>query len=242
LFAAWGLGAAALRIERHERPNWTAQYDRHLTGYNHEGEPPEAAIMETPWGTRERITIPLPPLPAAFNREQIPEQIQPRFGRWTIKRVNTMNPLEAHPWETLPNAATRTAEGMRSMLEEWISNPRSRGPKPFKWRNWYAAAERTWTEQAGAILGRRYIGQLGAALWENIEKPPDRFPDITHPEHIAHQLVRDHAQALRTARQSLSTACTPDERRAYLARMPESIRHHLEEICREQDEMLSWLH
>jgi hypothetical protein len=240
LFAAWGLGAAALRIERHERPNWTAQYDRHLTGYNHEGQPPESAHLETPWGTRERIEIPLPPLPQSFNREQIPEQIEPKFGRWTVRRVNARNPLDAHPWQTLPHAAARTAEGMKTSLEAWLENPRSRGPRPFRWRNWYATAERTWTEQAGTIFGRRYIGQLGAALWENIEKPPDRFPDASHPEHIMHQLVRDHAQALRMARRGMLTACTPDARRAYLARMPDFIRIHLEEICQEQDAAAPW--
>lgn len=240
LFAAWGLGAAALRIERHERPNWTAQYDRHLTGYSHAGEQPESAHLETPWGHQERITIPLPPLPQAFNRDQIPDQIEPKGGRWTVRHVNARNPLEAHPWRDLPHAAARSAEGMRTMLEAWLENPKVRGPRPFKWRRWYAGAERTWTQDATTILGERYTGQLGAALWERIEKPPDRFPDATHPEHIAHQMISAHAQALRHARAGLHKACTPEERRAYLARMPEIIRHHLEEICQESDALAPW--
>ena len=242
LFGAWGLGAAALRIERKERPNWTAQWDRNLTGYSHQGQAPGNATLETPWGTRERIEIPRPPLPAAFSREEIPDQAEPKGTTWTVRRIHVSNPLQTHPWQRLPQNSGRTAAEMKQALDAWIENPRSRGPRPFRWRRWYAAALKEWTPEAAVILGEQIrTPHLGATLWSRIQAPEERYPHPTHPEHIAHQLVAAHAQALRQARRGLREACTTDERRAYLAKMPESIRHHLEEICREEAEC-HWLY
>jgi len=241
LFGAWGLGAAALRIERTERPRWTGQYDRHLTGYTHEGKPPESATLETPWGTREQISIPLPSLPAAFSRDEVPDQAEAKGTRWTVRRIQVANPLHTHPWHKLPSSNARTAAGMKSAIELWLNNPGSRGPRPFMWRPWYAAAAKTWTDDAAIMLGeQRTTPHLGATLWSRVQAPPASYPPIDHPEHIAHQLISAHAAALRTARRGLHNACTPGERTAYLARMPETIRIHLEEICREQDQIQPW--
>jgi len=235
LFGAWGVGAAALRIERHERPRWTAAWDRHLTGYHHEGLPPETATLETPWGTREAIEIPIPPLPSAFRREDVPEQAEPKGGPWTVRRVYAANPLTVHPWEDIPRPKGRTAISMKTAFEDWIENPASRGPVPFRWRPWYAAARKEWTDDATVILGERGTTQgLGAALWSRVEAPDERYPDPSHPEHIAHQLLAAHAQAIRSARRGLVSACTPLARGAYLARLPDSIRKHLEETCQYQ--------
>lgn len=241
LFGAWGLGAAALRIERTERPRWTNQYDRHLTGYRSEGEAPESATLETPWGTREQISIPLPSLPAAFSRDEVPDQAEPKGTRWTVRKVRAANPLHTHPWHKLPSSNARTAAGMKSALEQWINNPRSRGPRPFRWRPWYAAATKTWTDEAATLLGeQRITTHLGATLWSRVQAPPASYPAFDHPEHIAHQMISARSEALRAARRGLHNACTPLDRVAYLARMPESIRVHLEEICREQDEIRPW--
>lgn len=240
LFGAWGLGAAALRIERAERPNWTAQYDRHISGYSHNGTTPERAELHTPWGTREPITIPLPSLPSAFDREEIPDQIEPKGGKWTVRNVRVSNPLGIHPWQRIPTAM-RSARGMESALEAWIQNPRSRGPKPFRWRSWYAEAAKEWTGEAGVLLGERTIApNLGAALWSRVQAPGDRFPDPGHPEHFARQMIASHAQALREGRRGLHGCCTDGERIAYLARMPEQIRIHLEDICRENQQVRGW--
>lgn len=242
LFGAWGLGAAAMRIERTERPNWTAQYDRHLSGYSHEGQPPERAELETPWGTRERIEIPLPSLPAAFSRDEIPDQLEPKGTAWTVRRVHVGNPLKAHPWHKIPQAM-KTAKGMQTALESWLENPSSRGPKPFRWRGWYADARKEWTPAAGALMGeQRQTTHLGATLWTRIQAPEERFPDPSNPEHFARQMISARYQALRTARRGLHNACTDGERVAYLARMPEDIRIHLEEICREKQQVQPWHH
>lgn len=238
LFGAWGLGAAALRIERTERPRWTSQYDRHLTGYTSEGQHPESATLETAWGTRERIEIPAPSLPAAFSRDEVPDNAEPKGTRWTVRRIAAANPLEVHPWQKLPAAAARTAAGMRSALEQWLNNPRSRGPRPFRWRPWYADAPKTWTDEAATLLGQHTTTpHLGALLWTRVQAPPQSYPAIDHPEHIAHQMISAHAAALRTARRGLHNACTPAERIAYLARMPAIVRYHLEEICREEEQI-----
>ena len=239
LFGAWGLGAAALRIERHERPSWTAAWDRNLTGYQHEGQPPELAELVTPWGTREEIPIPAPPLPAAFRRDEVPDQAEPKGTKWTVRKIHTPNPLELHPWRKLPTANRRTAEGMASALETWINNPKSRGPRPFRWRPWIADAQKEWTAEAGVILGERITTpHLGAALWSRVQPPEMSYPAADHPEHIGQQLIASHAAAIRTARQHMHNTCTPHERIAYLARLPERIRQHLEEQCREMEESL----
>lgn len=236
MFGAWGLGAAALRIERHERPRWTAAWDRHLTGYNHEGVPPESAVIETPWGTREAVEIPMPPLPAAFRREDIPDQVEPRGAAWSVRKIHVVNPMRVHPWQTLPDTQARTAKGMQTALERWIENPRSRGPRPFRWRPWINAARKEWTDDAAVIMGQQIITPcLGATLWERIQPPGDRWPDISRPEHVAHQVIAARAQGIRAARRGLYEACTPAVRRAYLDRLPENIRFHLEELTCQLD-------
>ena len=235
LFGAWGLGAAAMRIERNERPRWTGGWDKHLMGYRKDGELPLSAQVQTPWGIREWISIPMPPLPAAFRAEDVPEQVEAKGSRWTIRKVNAGNPMSIHPWQRIPSASMRSMKGMRTMLEQWLDNPKSRGPKPFRWRAWYQDAGKEWTDDAGVIMGQRVRGNLGAALWDRVQKPDDRFPGVDHPEHVAHQLVAAYAQAVRTARRFMSDACTDQERVAYLSRLPDSIREHLEEICRESE-------
>jgi hypothetical protein len=232
LFGAWGLGAAALRIERHERPGWTGTMDRHLTGYRIQDQPPEEATIETPWGRRERIPIPLPPLPQGFRQEDLADQLEPKGTKWTIRKIHTRNPLELHPWRKLPTATARTAQGMKTALEAWIENPKSRGPRPFKWRSWLKDAPKEWTASADALMGtHERTARLGAMLWSKIQAPPEGYPTPDRWEHIANQLMLAQYEGIATARSNLSHACTPAERTAYLARMPEEIRVHLEETC-----------
>lgn len=241
LFGAWGVGAAALRIERHERPRWTSQVNRHLEGYQMDGLPPERATLETAWTTYE-IPVPLPPLPPAFRREDLPDQLEPKKTRWSVRKIHTPNPLTIHPWQELPSATQRTADAMRTMLEAWIANPKRRGPRPFRWRSWLKDAPKEWTSSAEALLGQQIrTAHLGAILWSRVQAPSEGYPDITRDEHIMHQLIEAHAQGIHTARAHLAHACTPAERIAYLARMPETIRHHLEERSSWQPEPLdSW--
>ena len=230
LFGAWGLGAAALRIERHERPRWTATVDRHLAGYrNATGLFPEAAELVTPWETYT-VEIPAPPLPQAFRQEDMPDQAEPKAGRWTVRRIHARSPLDTHPWQKLPQAHSRTAAGMKSALEAWLENPRSRGPQPFRWRTWHAGAPKEWTGEAQTLMGeRKQTRHLGAMLWDRVQAPPERFPQPDHPEHITHQLNQAHRSACYEARTGLSHACTPAQRVAYLQRLPERIRLTLEE-------------
>lgn len=239
-FGAWGLGAAALRIERRERPAWTGTWDRHLAGYRRPAERPEdelpvAAEIETPWGVRERISIPVPALPAAFRQEDVAEQAQAKGSRWSIRRISVENPLRVHPWQRLPVAMAKNAAGAKAALEEWLENPKARGPKPFRWRSWFQQAPREWTAEAGVILGtRRRSEGLGAILWDRPDHPLDRLPPPDHPEAIPALLVEAHVEGVRAARRYLFGPCKPHDRPAYLARLPESIRQPLEEACLNQ--------
>jgi hypothetical protein len=229
LFGAWGLGAAALRIERHERPRWTGTYDRNLQGYVMNGLGPERAELETPWGARMPVEIPMPTLPAAFSREDVPEQMEPKGKRWTVRKVNAQSPLTRHRWRDLPMAHAKTAAGMKTALESWLENPKSRGPKPFRWRAWYAGSPKEWTEEAAAMLGERIITpSIGAVLWSRVQAPAERFPQPDHPEHITHQVRQAYAQRIREHRRSAGMACGWPERVAYLAQLPEDLRQHLE--------------
>jgi hypothetical protein len=241
LFGAWGLGAAALRIERHERPHWTAAWDKHLTGYTRDGLVPLRAEAVFPWGTREQVEVPLPPLPAAFRREDVPEQAEPRQGKWSVRKVSVGNPMHQHPWRDIPSASVKTAGAMQTLLETWLNNPGSRGPLPFRWRSWYQDATREWTDDAAVIMGERVQTNLGAALWSRIQKPDDRFPSADHPEHVAQQMISSCAQAVRTARRYMFGACAEEVRTVYLARLPDHVRHLLEETCRDQTRAM-WMY
>lgn len=230
LFSAFGLGAAARRLERHERPNWTRSYNRHLEGYHHEGEHPEHATIELVTGHRERVEIPLPPLPSAFR--EAPDSLEPSpTGAWTIRRRAIRNPLEVHPWRKLPSAIRHSQKEHRSALDEWIQNPSSRGPRPFRWRRWLDDAPGEWTGHATALMGRRIEApHLGAALWANMNNPDDRFPrDPRHPESLQALLGYAVANARRTARELLSNAQTVEDRARVLRNLPADLAAHITE-------------
>lgn len=232
MFSAFGLGAAARRLERHERPNWTRSYNRHLEGYHHQGERPDAATLELVTGRRERIEIPLPPLPAQFR--EAPDALEPNeTGAWTVREKKVRNPLEVHPWRKLPTAIRHTKEEHESALDRWIANPRSRGPRPFRWRLWWKDAPGRWTEAARALMGERIEApNIGAMLWANMENPNDRFPrDPRHPESLQALMGYAVANARRTARELLANARTPEDRAKVLARLPADLSAHLMEPC-----------
>lgn len=240
LFGAWGLGAAALRIERHERPRWTATYDRAVTGYQKDGRPPQIATLDLPWGKRERIAVPMPSLPAAFRRDEVPDQIEPKGGKWTVRKIHVQNPMDIYPWQKLPSAQAMTADGMKRALDAWIENPKARGPRPFRWRPWIADARKEWTPEAAVILGERMVTpHLGAALWSRIHKPDEGFPDLSRSEHFIHQMITAYAQGIATARRHVFNACTRQDQGTYLARLPDDIRRILEEEC-DQAERCLW--
>lgn len=226
LFGAWGLGAAALRIERRERPSWERAYNKHLEGYVEDGERPESATLETPW-MNCRIEIPRPALPPAFRLDEVPEQLEPSKTKRTMQRVGVQTPLGIYRWRDLPSASK--LKGKRTELAAWLENSTQRAPARFRWGTWYKSAPRTWTDQAEALLGERTRTSMGAAIWSRREKPSEGYPDITRPEHIVHQLIKAQREAIHTARAHLCNACTDLERRSYLDRMPEQIRQHLEE-------------
>jgi len=228
LFSAFGLAAAARRLERHERPNWTRSYNRHLEGYNHAGERPEAATLELVTGHRERIEIPLPPLPLAFR--EAPDTLEPqKDGAWTVRRKAVRNPLEVHPWRRLPSAIRHSQAEHKSALDTWISNPKSRGPRPFKWRRWLDDAPGEWTAYAWELMGERIEApNLGALLWSNMENPPDRFPrDPRHPESLQNLLGYALAHAKRTARELLSNATTMEARAKVITNLPADLAAYL---------------
>ena len=230
MFSAFGLGAAARRLERHERPNWTRIYNRHLEGYHHAGERPESAMLELLTGHRESIEIPLPPLPAAFR--EAPDTLEPSpTGAWTVRKVHVRNPLELHPWRKLPSAIRKNAAQHKSALDQWINNPHSRGPRPFRWRGWMDNAPAEWTAAAAALMGTRIEApNIGSALWENMENPPDRFPrDPRHPESLQNLMSYAVANARRTARELLSNARTPEERAKVLRNLPGDLARHMTE-------------
>ena len=149
--------------------------------------------------------------------------------------------MAVHPWQNIP-CAKKSAREMKSALEHWLENPYSRGPRPFRWRAWYAAARKEWTGDATALMGQQILTpHLGAVLWSRIQAPPERFPQPDHPEYFARQMIASRAEALRAGRRGLHNACTPNARAAYLARMPDNIRVHLEEICREEAQVNPWV-
>jgi hypothetical protein len=132
-----------------------------------------------------------------------------------------------------------TADGMKRALDAWIENPRSRGPRPFRWRPWIASAAREWTPEARAIFGERTeTPHLGAALWSRVQKPDEGFPDPSREEHFAAQMIAAHAQGIATARRHMLNTCTPAARIAYLARLPVNMREILEEQCEEAERCL----
>jgi len=195
-----------------------------------------------PWGKREQVSIPIPSIPAAFRREDVPDQVEPKGRTWTVRKIEVENPMDLHPWRLLPSATAATAQGMETLLEAWLSNPKARGPKPFRWKAWLDDAPREWTQDASVIMGQRIITpHLGAALWDRVQAPGERFPQITDDEHIVHQMISARSEGIRTARRGLSRACTDQERAAYLARLPDFIRYTLEEQCREERQVLWYL-
>lgn len=230
LFSAFGLGAAARRLERHERPNWTRSYNRHLEGYHHNGERPERATLELLTGHRERIEVPLPPLPQQF--KEAPDSLEPNpAGAWTIRRKAVRNPMEVHPWRRLPSAIRHSAKEHKSALDAWIDNPRSRGPRPFRWRTWMNDAPGEWTAAATALMGERIEApNIGAALWSNMRNPDDRFPrDPRHPESLQALMGYAVANARRTARELLSNAKTLEDRARVLRNLPADLSAYLTE-------------
>jgi hypothetical protein len=230
LFSAFGLAAAARRLERHERPNWTRTYNRHLEGYHHDGERPDTATLELLTGHRESIEIPLPPLPSAFR--EAPDTLEPNpAGAWTVRKVAVRNPLQVHPWRDLPNAIRHNQAEHASALDHWLANPRSRGPRPFRWRSWMNGAPAVWTDAARALMGERtQAPHLGAMLWANMENPADRFPrDPRHPESLQALMGYAVANARKTARDQLRNAWTPEERARVLANLPRDLAEYLTE-------------
>ena len=230
MFSAFGLAAAARRKERLERPNWTRSYNRHLEGYHHAGERPESAALELVTGHREHIEIPLPPLPPQFR--EAPDSLEPNpDGAWTVRRIQTRNPLELHPWRKLPSAIRHTAAEHRSALDAWLNNPKSHGPRPMRWRSWLKNAPAEWTTAATTLMGYRYAGQTtGASLWSNMEAPQDRFPrDPRHPESLQNLIGYAVATARRTARELLANARTTEERATILGNLPSDLARHFTE-------------
>ena len=236
LFSAFGLGAAARRLERHERPNWTRSYNRHLEGYHHAGERPASAILEFLTGHQETIEIPLPPLPPAFREAPDSLEANPE-GCWTVRKVAVRNPLEVHPWRNLPTAIRHSAKEHRSALDAWIENPRKHGPRPFQWRRWMQDAPAAWTDSATALMGARIEApNIGAMLWTNMNNPEDRFPrDPRHPESLQNLMGYAIANARKTARELLAHALTPEDRATVLRNLPGDLAAYLTEQSHERD-------
>lgn len=185
LFGAFGVGAVARKLERTERPAWTSQIDRHLSGYQHEGKRPYEAILESPWAKAQRIEIPSPPMPHGIN--ELSDLLEAKGEAWTVRKVDTARgPLAVHDWKRLPLASVRSRADHESQLEKWLHDPRARGPRPFQWRKWWDGLPKEWTEAARAILGERQHGSLGGLIWQKIEPDStiranvERLPLIMH--------------------------------------------------------------
>jgi hypothetical protein len=252
MFSAWGLGSAARKIARLEKPEWMERYELSATGYQQGGEAPIAAEVDSPWLGVFTVPVPRPFIHPALSREDIPEQIEITGQR--VMRVTSGNPLHRNAkqielmprtkkslndWLGYQDHARRTKERLeldaagnraafRSAWRLWRqANPAPRMPRPFQWRPFVTGAKKEWTGRAETILGQRTRGSLGALLWQKV-KPTE--PGLNIPIHDrrswAFQMANSCQHAIATARQQLNNKSTLEERAEYLQSLPGHIAAH----------------
>jgi hypothetical protein len=253
MFSAWGVGAAARRIHRHESPRWLGAVQRHIDGYRDKaGNLPEEAMMEGP-GWSGLIRIPRPPVPVALSEHEIPDLVDHVPEK--IRRVHHGRALDQYDWKAIPTQGRdlgkwisweETRQKARERIREASPSRREfqrawkawraenarfeRKPTPFKWGSFYSEARKTWTKEAGSLLGVREMGSLGASLWSKVHNPSDEpaLP-VTDARHWSAQL----AHAVTAARKSVTSrlAHASRENRCDIIRaLPVHIARHFLEI------------